>query len=75
MVSSYHPEIVAAPGYRVHTSRQDTPNSAVVTPAEAGVLQGFPADYPWAGGATAAYRQVGNAFPPPVAKAVLEELC
>jgi DNA (cytosine-5)-methyltransferase 1 len=34
----------------------------------AAVLQGFPADWKFAGGKTAAYRQVGNAFPPPVAE-------
>lgn len=33
-------------------------------------LQGFPADWRFAGKKTIAYRQVGNAFPPPVAKAV-----
>ena len=36
----------------------------------AAVLQGFPASWPFQGGKTAAYRQVGNAFPPPVAEAV-----
>jgi DNA (cytosine-5)-methyltransferase 1 len=34
------------------------------------VLQGFPPDWEFAGLKTAAYRQVGNAFPPPVAAAV-----
>lgn len=33
-------------------------------------LQGFPDDWFFAGGKTAAYRQVGNAFPPPLAAAV-----
>ncbi|MBV7432863.1 DNA cytosine methyltransferase [Dermabacteraceae bacterium TAE3-ERU5] len=33
-------------------------------------LQGFPQDWEFAGGKTAAWRQVGNAFPPPVAKAI-----
>ncbi len=36
----------------------------------AALLQGFPASWPFQGGKTAAYRQVGNAFPPPVAEAV-----
>ncbi len=33
-------------------------------------LQGFPDDWQFAGKKTAAYRQIGNAFPPPVAAAV-----
>ncbi|MGO8757677.1 MAG: DNA cytosine methyltransferase [Terracidiphilus sp.] len=37
-------------------------------------LQGFPDDWQFAGGKTAAYRQVGNAFPPPVARAVAVEV-
>jgi DNA (cytosine-5)-methyltransferase 1 len=36
----------------------------------AAVLQGFPPSWPFQGKKTAAYRQVGNAFPPPVAEAV-----
>lgn len=37
-------------------------------------LQGFPDEWQFAGGKTAAYRQVGNAFPPPVAHAVARQL-
>lgn len=37
-------------------------------------LQGFPADWVFTGKKTPAYRQVGNAFPPPVARAVAERI-
>jgi len=37
-------------------------------------LQGFPDEWKFSGGKTASYRQVGNAFPPPFAKAVAESL-
>ncbi|MDR2735072.1 MAG: DNA cytosine methyltransferase [Spirochaetota bacterium] len=36
----------------------------------AALVQGFPGDWEFIGKKTPAYRQVGNAFPPPVAKAV-----
>ncbi|MFH8986623.1 DNA cytosine methyltransferase [Streptomyces sp. NPDC017940] len=41
-----------------------------LTVAQLALLQGFPADWTFAGGKTSVYRQVGNAFPPPVARAV-----
>ena len=34
------------------------------------LIQGFPKEWEFAGKKTPAYRQVGNAFPPPVAKAI-----
>ena len=37
-------------------------------------LQGFPDHWAFAGKKTIAYRQVGNAFPPPVARAVAERI-
>ncbi len=36
----------------------------------AAAIQGFPPDWKFWGRKTAAYRQIGNAFPPPVARAV-----
>jgi len=38
------------------------------------LLQGFPEEWVFSGKKTAAYRQVGNAFPPPVAEAVAREV-
>lgn len=38
------------------------------------LLQGFPADWKFAGRKTPAYRQVGNAFPPPVACSVAAQI-
>jgi DNA (cytosine-5)-methyltransferase 1 len=43
-----------------------------LTTAMVARLQGFPDSWQFAGRKTAAYRQVGNAFPPPVAKAIGE---
>lgn len=40
----------------------------------AAAIQGFPASWRFFGRKTAAYRQIGNAFPPPVARAVGESI-
>ncbi|WP_406058585.1 DNA cytosine methyltransferase [Streptomyces sp. NBC_01077] len=42
----------------------------MLTVEQAAIIQGFPGDWIFDGGKTAQYRQVGNAFPPPVAEAV-----
>ncbi|WP_328669315.1 DNA cytosine methyltransferase [Streptomyces sp. NBC_00328] len=41
-----------------------------ITVDQTALLQGFPPDWRFAGGKTARYRQVGNAAPPPVGKAL-----
>ncbi|MBG7702120.1 DNA (cytosine-5-)-methyltransferase [Streptomyces sp. MC1] len=46
------------------------PAGPKLTVTQAALIQGFPAEWKFAGRKTAAYRQVGNAFPPPVAQAV-----
>ena len=45
-----------------------------LTVTMAAKIQGFPETWEFLGGKTAAYRQVGNAFPPPVACAVAAEV-
>lgn len=50
-------------------------NAIRVSEAQAACLQGFPDGYPWAaaGSRSAAFRCIGNAVPPPMARAVLAE--
>lgn len=42
-----------------------------LTPAAAGQLVGFRADYPWSGSRSSQFLQIANVVPPPVAEAVL----
>jgi DNA (cytosine-5)-methyltransferase 1 len=37
-------------------------------------IQGFPDEWQFSGRKTATYRQIGNAFPPPVAAAVARQI-
>ncbi|MFE9699688.1 DNA cytosine methyltransferase [Streptomyces sp. NPDC006270] len=46
------------------------PDGPMLTVEQAAIIQGFPTEWEFTGGKTAQYRQVGNAFPPPVAAAV-----
>ncbi|MFF7263617.1 DNA cytosine methyltransferase [Streptomyces sp. NPDC008159] len=50
------------------------PDGPMLTVQQAAIIQGFPPEWKFSGGKTAQYRQVGNAFPPPVAKAVGESI-
>jgi DNA (cytosine-5)-methyltransferase 1 len=56
--------------------RPDGSQSLNLTPAESGLLQGFPADWPWQplqGGKGRQIQQAGNAVPPPLGAAVIAE--
>ncbi|MEU8945512.1 DNA (cytosine-5-)-methyltransferase [Streptomyces sp. NPDC048489] len=46
----------------------------MITVRQAAIIQGFPTYWEFTGGKTAQYRQVGNAFPPPVAQAIGESI-
>lgn len=45
---------------------------AVITKEQAAVLQGFPRDYPFTGGKVSEFQQIGNAVPPPMARALVD---
>lgn len=57
-----------------HAPDKDFEGMPRLTVRMAARIQGFPDDWGFVGGKTAAYRQVGNAFPPPVACAVATSL-
>jgi DNA (cytosine-5)-methyltransferase 1 len=67
-------------GHRANDGRNNeamvgrSENAIRLSPSEAGILQGFPADYPWRGSQTSKFQQIGNAVPPPLAEAVLRAL-
>lgn len=69
--------LVADPGSNANrfNGRKKSRNDGYrVTVQEAGVLQGFRSDYPWAGNQGEQIQQIGNAIPPPLAAAILGRL-
>lgn len=69
----------ASLGVNGHTLADDVPAADFVgmprlTVPMVALIQGFPPEWKIQGRKTAAYRQVGNAFPPPVAAAVGKQL-
>jgi DNA (cytosine-5)-methyltransferase 1 len=67
---------IAPPGHRDREGGEPQFGVETVraTVAEAGILQSFPADYPWQGTKTQQYRCVGDCVPPLLAMAILRPL-
>ncbi|MFD8847587.1 DNA cytosine methyltransferase [Streptomyces sp. NPDC059604] len=55
---------VAGPAQAERTDAPAAPEPIRITAREAGLLQTFPADYPWAGNKGQQFSQIGNAVPP-----------
>lgn len=69
--------LVTMPGAnanRFNGSTKSRNDGIRVTPDEAGILQSFPADYPWAGTKTKQFEQAGNAVPPVLQAALTKHL-
>ncbi|MFF1782076.1 DNA cytosine methyltransferase [Streptomyces virginiae] len=62
---------VAAPVADSSGPKGPAPEPTRITAAEAGALQTFPADYPWASTKGAQFSQIGNAVPPLLAAHLL----
>lgn len=66
---------IAPPGHRDRSpngeSQFASPDTVRITVPEAAILQSFPIDYPWQGTRTKQFEQVGNAWCPRAAAAVI----
>lgn len=59
---------------RFNASTKSRNDGIKITAQEAGLLQSFPADYPWQGNQAEQFQQIGNAVPPLMAQAIIEPL-
>ncbi len=57
--------------HQQNSASQAVPDPIRITAREAGLLQTFPADYPWAGNKGQQFSQIGNAVPPLLAAHLL----
>jgi DNA (cytosine-5)-methyltransferase 1 len=74
VVGSFRPDVAAAPGWRKPGDgpRQKAPGSVRLSQQQQGILQSFPADYPWQGSESVKFQQAGNAVPCLMAAAMIE---
>jgi DNA (cytosine-5)-methyltransferase 1 len=61
-------------GYRGYKNKEGFEDMPLLTVRMAARIQGFPDWWEFYGKKTPAYRQVGNAFPPPVARAIGQQI-
>lgn len=59
---------------RFNGSTKSRNDGVRITQEEAGVLQSFPADYPWQGTKTEQFQQIGNAIPCILAESVIRQV-
>jgi len=61
-------------GFKGYKDKKEYENMPLLTTRMAARIQGFPDWWQFSGKKTAAYRQIGNAFPPPVAEAIGKQI-
>ena len=57
-----------------HSEDLKAPGNRPLTHLEAALIQGFDLETKWCGSKTEIARQIGNAVPPPLARAIAEEV-
>lgn len=65
------PRIMAPGRHDPNVSGSQMKGALRITEAEASILMGFPADYPWQGSRSKQFQQIGNAVAPPMGAVVI----